>query len=127
MGRVVIAVAVGFVVWSALWITAGRTVVSLLPEHFEAETHATSSAPVLLLLIFVSVVVSLVAGWTAAHLARGRATRAARILAGLLLLVGLVVEIGGWGMTPVWYHIAFLALLAPATIAGARLRSAPGR
>ena len=101
MGRIVLAVVVGFLVWTMLWITAGRTVVSLLPDHFDAETHATESSPVLLLLIFVSVVVSLVAGWTAAHLARKRAARAARALA--------------------------IVLLAPATIAGARLRSATGR
>jgi hypothetical protein len=127
MSRIVLAVIVGFVVWSVLWITAGRTIVSVMPDHFDAETRATESASVLLLLNFVSVVVSLVAGWTAAHLARRRARRAARILAGLLLLVGLVVEIGGWGMTPAWYHIVFLVLLAPATLAGARLRGSPGR
>jgi hypothetical protein len=127
MGRIVLAVIIGFVVWSALWITAGRTIVSVMPDHFDATTRATDSAPVLMLLIFVSVVVSLVAGWTAAHLARRRAARAARILAGLLLLVGVVVELGGWGMTPAWYHVVFLVLLVPATLAGARLRGDPGR
>jgi len=51
LGRHIIAVVSGFAVWSVLWIAAGRTVVFLLPDHFNPETHATRAAPVLVLLV----------------------------------------------------------------------------
>jgi hypothetical protein len=46
----------------------------------------------------------------------------------VLLIVGLGVEIAGWGRTPVWYHLVFLALLIPGVLVGAKLsrRSASG-
>ena len=125
MGRLVLAVVVGFVVWSAVWIAAQQILVAVNPTAFEAD-NAVSSTGILLLFLMVSVVDSLVSGWVTALLARGSAMRAAMILAGVLLLAGLVFEIGGWGLAPAWYHIVFLVLLVPATLAGARLRPAAG-
>ena len=43
------------------------------------------------------------------------------VLAAILLAVGLYAEISYWTMLPVWYHLIFLVLLPPATIAGGRL------
>lgn len=127
MGRLVLAVVVGFVIWSAVWFAAGQVIMSTMPDYFHPETQATSSSGILLLFLLVSVVTSLVAGWATALLARSAANRAASILAGILLAVGLTVEITGWSLAPAWYHIVFLVLLVPVTLAGARLRPAAGR
>jgi hypothetical protein len=43
-------------------------------------------------------------------------------LAVLQLLLGIGIEASAWSMTPVWYHVVFLALLVPATVYGGRLR-----
>ncbi|MBE0567622.1 MAG: hypothetical protein IH621_16825 [Krumholzibacteria bacterium] len=123
MARLVAAVIAGFVLWSAVWIAAQRVVVSVVPEAF-GEDAAVASTGVLLLFLAVSVVGSLVSGWVAALVARESAGRAVPILAAILLGTGLVFEIGGWSLAPAWYHVLFLLLLVPATLAGARLRAA---
>jgi hypothetical protein len=46
-----------------------------------------------------------------------------RALAALQLALGLVFEILFWDMTPVWYHVVFLALIVPATLYGGTLRA----
>ena len=123
MVRLVAAVIAGFVLWSAVWIAAQRVVVSVVPEAFGEDAEIASTG-VLLLFLAVSVVDSLVSGWVAALVAKDTAGRAVPILAAGLLGTGLVFEIGGWGLAPAWYHVVFLLLLVPATLAGARLRAA---
>lgn len=115
------AVVTGFVVWIVLWVVAGRVVVAVFPQEFDPLTKTTGSAGMQLLRIFISVVVSLVAGWTAAAVARRRARRAALILGALVLAVGAFFEIGRWSLAPPWAHVVFLALLLPAIRIGALL------
>ena len=125
MARVILAVFVGFVVWSVIWIVAGQVMMTVSPESFDPESRTAGTSGILMLFIAVSVLASLVAGWLAAVLAREAAPRAAVMLAGLLVVVGLVVEVASWDVAPAWYHLVFLALLAPATLVGARLRPRP--
>jgi hypothetical protein len=44
------------------------------------------------------------------------------IFAVIQLVVGIGFEISYWEMTPVWYHLVFLALVVPATVWGGTLR-----
>jgi hypothetical protein len=44
------------------------------------------------------------------------------VLAVLQLILGIIAETSAWGLTPVWYHLVFLALVVPATVYGGRLR-----
>ena len=39
------------------------------------------------------------------------------VLAGVQLLLGIMFEAVSWSLTPVWYHLVFLALVVPATAA----------
>ena len=43
------------------------------------------------------------------------------ILGILLLIVGVLVQAMVWNLLPIWYHLIFLILLIPATIAGGKL------
>jgi uncharacterized membrane protein YfhO len=64
-----------------------------------------------------SVIVSIMAGFLAAVIARGN--RNAPLGLGILLLaVGVLFEVMAWNYLPWWYHVAFLALLIPMTILG---------
>ena len=36
--------------------------------------------------------------------------------------VGIAVEASVWSLLPAWYHIIFLVLLIPVTMAGGRLK-----
>lgn len=123
MGKTIGAVVGGFVLWSVLWVGGTAVATSLMPEAL-ASAERVEDVAVLLGLIAASVVVSVVSGYAAAAIAgRDHAVRAVQILAGVLLVVGIAVEASGWALTPVWYHLVFLALLVPATLMGGRLRS----
>jgi len=41
----------------------------------------------------------------------------------LLLIVGVIVQMGVWDKIPLWYHLTFWILLVPMTVLGGRLRS----
>jgi hypothetical protein len=45
------------------------------------------------------------------------------VFAFIQLAVGSAFEASYWDMTPVWYHLVFLALLVPTTVLGGRLRA----
>ena len=119
--RSVLAVAAGFVVWSIIWLGCNAILAAVFPDAYRSD-GAVQSAGVLSVILSASVLCSLAAGCTTATVSKGGTQRNVLILAVILLAVGLAVEIAGWHLTPVWYHIAFLILLVPATIAGAKLR-----
>jgi hypothetical protein len=48
------------------------------------------------------------------------------VLAVLQLGLGVVAEVSYWSLMPVWYHIALLAPVVPATVLGGRLRAGDG-
>lgn len=123
MGKAIGAVAAGFALWSVLWVGGNALAAGMFPEQL-ALGERVADPLVLVVLIVASVVISMVSGYAAAAIAgRDQALRAVQVLAGVLLLVGVAVEVSGWDLTPAWYHLVFLALLVPATIMGGRLRS----
>ena len=95
---------------------------SIAPNVTGEDGLTITNNAILLLFIMVALVISVVSGWLTALVGRDSGRRAAMILAVLLLAVGLMVEITGWAFTPVWYHLVFLGLLVPATMAGAALK-----
>jgi O-antigen/teichoic acid export membrane protein len=48
-------------------------------------------------------------------------------LAAIQLAIGVAVQASFWDKMPVWYHLSFLALLAPGILLGARLARAKPR
>jgi hypothetical protein len=120
MGRIVLAVIVGFVLWTILWVAAGQIIAAIAPDAFPEE-RASDATGLMILFNVLSVVFSIVSGFAVAKIGRAAPMRSAWALAIVLFVVGLVVEITGWGRTPVWYHIVFLILLIPGVMIGAKI------
>lgn len=120
--RAILAVVAGAVLWAVLWVggTAGASAaLGLAPG--EPVTHTGT----LLGYIAYSVVLSLLAGYVAAALAdSSEPMTPVWWLAGLQLVLGILFEVSAWTMTPVWYHLVFLALVVPAVVLGGYLRAA---
>ena len=121
-GKVAMGVVAGAVAWSVLWIGGTTAAQSAWPDVLDP-SRPIDHAGALVGYIAYSVVLSLLAGYVAAAVAGTAAMRAVWILAGLQLALGLFFEISYWDLLPVWYHVVFLALIVPATVAGGRLRA----
>lgn len=132
MLRISLGVIAGFVVWSIVWVGMDAMLAAISPDWFgknlkefqtAVERHENFMTPVsvCVYLVFQSVVCSLLAGFTAATIAK-RNRKSTVALGILLLITGIAVEAMHWNYLPVWYHIVFLLLLIPATILGGRLR-----
>lgn len=122
--RTILAVMAGALTWAALWLGGTNAAMAAFPEPL-ASGQRLEHVGFLTAYIGYSVALSLLAGFVAAVVSgRPGASRAVWVLAGLQLLLGVVAEVSYWSLTPVWYHVVFLALIVPATVQGGRLRSA---
>lgn len=121
-GRIALAVITAALAWAALWVSGTMLLAAAWPAHV-APDRSVSDPLALLTYLAYSVVLSMLAGRIAATVARpAGASRAVAILAGLQLLLGIMIEVSAWSLTPAWYHLVFLTLLIPATLFGGRLR-----
>jgi len=116
-----LAVIAGFVLWSVLWLcfNVGLHKFGLLPA---ALTQPMTDVSPLAALLIGSVVISIISGYIAAAIAGAPSAPAVAILGVLLLLTGIYFQSRVWQLMPIWYHLAFLVLLIPMCLAGARLR-----
>ncbi len=122
MPRTILAVFVGFALWSLIWLGGGSVLPGLFPGAVGANGSSANTG-YLLALAALSVIASLAAGYLARAIAKVSGAAPQLALGVILLLVGIAVESGYWGLLPLWYHLVFLVLLLPATLAGAWLRS----
>ncbi len=118
--RNVLSVLAGMAVWTALTLSVNATLMALFPERFD-EQGITTSAGLLILVLVLSVLYSVAAGFTTAKLARERGRAMVRVLAGIHLLLGIGVQASVWELMPVWFHLPFLAFVVPAHLAGGSL------
>lgn len=125
MARAVLAVVVGFVVWTALWL--GGAMVVAMVFGLDLTAGGLRETGPLAAFVALSVVCSLAAGVTCSAVNGRRCGRAVPVLAGVLLLVGIGVQVPAWADFPVWYHLVFLVLLVPMTLVGGRLMSRASR
>jgi hypothetical protein len=132
MVRIITGIAVGFIVWTILWLGSDQVLMNLSADWygphqraFETamlnETPFTPDSTILLMHLVRTVIVSIMAGFIAVVVA-GENVKVPAILGVLLLLCGVIVEAMAWSYLPIWYHIIFLALLVPMTVLGGRLR-----
>lgn len=120
-GRSALGVMIGMVVWSVLWLGGSSMAQSSLPELIPAGERVEHVGVLLGYLVW-SIVLSVLAGYVTAAIAGTSAIRAVWTLAMIQLGLGIFFETSAWEITPVWYHVVFLVLLVPATVAGGRLR-----
>lgn len=132
MVRIILGVIAGFIAWSIVWLGSDQVLQAVWPNWIGAyaqsgekalinNTDFVPDASIALIHLARSIVTSLIAGFITALIA-GENRRSTLILGIILLLFGAAVEIFAWKLAPAWYHIIFLILLIPMTIAGGRLR-----
>lgn len=126
MGRMILAVLAGAVVWAVLWVGGAQAAQSAFPELLRAGQPVTDTGALVGYILY-SVLLSILAGYVTATVASRDPMRAVWALAVVQLALGIGIEVSAWSLTPVWYHIVFLALLVPATVYGGRLRVRQGR
>ena len=120
MGRGIGAVVAGFVVWTVLYLGGNALLAAAFPSSFNPD-GSTDSAVMLVLILVLSVVYSVVSGWTTARVAQSKAFGSSVALGVLLLIVGIGVQMQYWEVMPLWYHLVFLGALVPAVLLGYRL------
>ena len=132
MIRTILAVIVGFCLWSILWVGGNQLFMILSPDWYAASEQSFMKAiankepfpadsTILLIHLVLSVIVSFISGYIVALVA-GENKRSTLWLGIVLLIVGILVEAAYWNYIPIWYHLLFLILLIPMTIAGGKLR-----
>lgn len=131
MGRIILGVIVGFVVWSIVWVGGEQTLANFWTDFGnhsrEAEkalvngTALESNTTIVLVNLVRSFITSLMAGYMTALVA-GEYKKSTMALGIVLVLVGVAVEYLMWNLAPVWYHILFVLFLLPMTVVGGKLR-----
>jgi hypothetical protein len=120
MLNLVLSVIAGFVLWSVLWLGGGALVQKLFPGAVAAN-GATSHSGLLVSLLGLSILASLAAGYVSRFFLQDPAAAPQLYLGVILLAVGIFVQRQYWTLMPLWYHLAFLALIIPVVLYGARL------
>jgi predicted acyltransferase len=132
--RIVFGVIAGFFAWLLAWVGSEKILSAIWPESFGANQRAfeaaltnggpfTADTTLLLIQLVLGSLVSVLAGYLAARIARDN-KRAPLILGILLLALGLLKAILSWPYVPVWHHVLFPALLLPMTVIGGKLPAA---
>src|SRR5688500_5612531 len=131
MLRIILGVVAGFIAWSIVWVGSDQVLMSVLPwyqvhqQAFESallvQTPFVADQAILMMHLVRAIIISIMAGFIAAVVA-GENRKSPIALGTLLLLFGIFVQSMAWNYLPVWYHLAFLALLIPMTITGGKMK-----
>jgi hypothetical protein len=118
--KIVLGVLVGFVVWFVVATVGNFAVRGLVAGYVEAEPAMRFTLPMLLARLGLGAISSLAAGYVCGALLRSVPV-AVKIFAGLLVIFFIPVHYSLWTRFPIWYHVVFLASLAPLALLGARV------
>lgn len=131
MGKIILGVVVGFIVWSVLWVGSDAVFSAISPDwgktsaDFQAaaenKTPFTLESWILIVLLVKSFIVSIISGYVTALIAREN-FKSTFGLGILLVIFGIFIQSAYWNYMPLWYHIPFLLLLIPMTILGGKLK-----
>ena len=119
MMRSTLGVIAGYAAWTVIFLGSSSGIRSVMASVHD-EAGFTSDVAALSWYLAMSVVASLLAGFTTARIADAPKMRWVLVTAIALLATGIPVQLSAWDSTPVWYNLAFLALLVPATLMGGR-------
>ena len=121
LGRAILAVVGGAAVWAALWVGGTQAAQAAFPSVLPVGQPVTHTGALLGLILY-SVLLSLLAGYVTAAIGGKDPMPAVWGLAMLQLALGIAFEVSAWSLTPVWYHVVFLALVVPTTVYGGLMR-----
>jgi len=113
-----------FALWTVLWLGFTQVMTAVFPDVVDPELPL-NHAGVLLGYVAYSVVISVLAGYVCAAIRGGEPMRVVWVFAVIQLVVGIGFEASYWELTPLWYHLVFLALIVPATVWGGMLKGTP--
>lgn len=136
MLRVFLGAFAGFIVWTIFWVGSDSILSAISPGWYGAhqrqfgeavnnQTPFAVDSTILILGLIRAAIFSLIAGFVAASIAREN-TIAPFVCGVLLLGFGIFIQYIFWNYVPLWYHIPFLLMLIPATLAGGKLRKNAG-
>lgn len=132
MGKIILGIVVGFIVWSILWVGSDAIFAVISPSwgktsaDFQAatanKTPFTLDSWIFVVLLVKSFIVSIISGYVTVLIAREN-LKSTVGLGILLLIFGIFIQSSVWNYMPLWYHIPFLLMLIPMTILGGKLKS----
>jgi hypothetical protein len=126
IGKAVVGVATGLVVWIAVIAASGLIIRSSWPAYASVADAMTFTLPMLLARLTIGALATFAAGWVTTAIAPG--SLLVRLLPGLLLLVAFIPQhIALWNTFPLWYHLTFLLSLVPLTYLGGTSSQLAGR
>ena len=118
MGRKILGVVVGLMVWVAAALVAGVLLRSWWPEYVAASRQMAFTLPMKLTRLSIGALATFAAGAVTALI--GRASWTAVVTGALLLLIFIPEHISLWDKFPIWYHLTFLTSLVPLAVVGGR-------
>jgi hypothetical protein len=120
MGKRVLAVVAGLVVWVIGVTIAGLIMRGTWPAYAAVADAMTFTLPMMFARLLIGGLATVASGWVAAFVARQ--STAAALAAGVILLVLFVPQhVMLWVRFPVWYHLTFLGSLVPLAYLGGRI------
>lgn len=121
MGRIILAVIAGFLVWSIVWIAGDFLVMAVWADFAESMKTLQFTTSMLIVTLIRSIITSMISGFIAVLISK-EFSKTTLALGVLLLLTGIVVQMGYWNIVPLWYNLLFWIFLMPATILGGKLK-----
>jgi hypothetical protein len=119
MGKQILGVVGGLMVWVVAVVVAGVLLRSLWPAYVAASGDMSFTLPMKLTRLSIGALTTLAAGAVAALI--GRSTWMAVVTGAILLLIFIPDHISLWDKFPVWYHLWFLTSLVPLALVGGRI------
>jgi len=117
IGKALLAVVAGLVVWIAVVTVTGLIMRSSWPAYARVADAMTFTLPMMLARLSIGALATLAAGWVTAAIAPQ--PMLVRLMPGLILLAAFIPQhIALWNIFPVWYHLTFLLSLVPLTYLG---------
>ena len=119
MGKQILGVVGGLMVWFVAALLAGVLLRSVWPEYVAASGDMSFTMPMKLTRLSIGALTTVAAGAVAALV--GRSSWTAVVTGALLLVIFIPEHISLWDKFPTWYHLTFLTSLVPLAAVGGRI------
>ena len=123
MLRSILAVVAAIFTWFLTATVLNLVLRATLSGYSAAEPTLAFTLPMMISRLALGLMASLAAGLACAAVAKRGI--AAKVAAGIMLLLFLPVHYMLWAKFPIWYHLFFLITLAPTMLIGATLVRRP--
>ena len=119
MGKHILGVVGGLMVWFAGALLAGVLLRSVWPEYVAASGDMSFTLPMKLTRLSIGALTTFAAGAVTVLVSRSGWTAVGT--GALLLLIFIPEHISLWDKFPIWYHLTFLTSLVPLAVVGGRV------